>query len=190
MARPIVIETGGRSSVMKRLKMIVAIVVVLAPGVSAQSQKDDDPLITIDGAKNPELIPQWVAWHGAFLFMAAPAEPEVPIPTRVILVTTVEQQAWIRKEALQVIKEENDMGASVVKLREGLTAENLTQRLEEVNAMEMRRRRIVLAARDRLLGPDLPPAAHAALREFVEIVRRGQKPSVRKSQLAQFMLPE
>jgi hypothetical protein len=175
---------------MQRLKVCLAIVAALSSGLSAETQKKDDPIITIDGAKNPELIPEWAAWRSAFDFMAGPAAPEVPIPTRVVVVTTAEQQAWIRKEALRVIKEENDIHAGAAKLREGHTAETLPQVMEELNRMEMQRRRIVLAGRDRLLAADLPPAAHAALREFVEIVRKGITASMPKSQLAEYALPE
>ena len=173
-----------------RLKTLALVVVALTVGVVAQTQRTNDPIITIDGAKNPELVPEWAAWRGVFSFMAAPAAPEVPIPTTICLVTTPEQQAFIRKEALRVIKEESDMGEVAVKLRDGLTADNLAQRTEEVETLEMRRRRVVLAGRDRLLGADLPVAAHTALREFAADVRRGHKAHVQKSQLAQYSLPE
>ena len=32
-----------------------------------------DEVITIDASKNPELVPQWAAWHSAFAFIRGAA---------------------------------------------------------------------------------------------------------------------
>jgi hypothetical protein len=191
MASPIVIGTGRRSSVMKRLKASLAVVVVLASGVSAQTQKDNDPVVTIDGTKNPELVPAWAAWQQAFHIMSGPyVHGDLPIPTTVWHVTTPEQRDLIRKEALATVANENQLGSQALKLRDGLTADNMKQRTEEAQGYEMKRRQFVLDVRDRLLAA-LPPLAQTALREFAEVeCKKGYKASMLKSQLEQFRLPE
>jgi hypothetical protein len=177
---------------MKRLQIgaVLACLFASAVGVRAQEKAATaDEIITIDGAKNPELIPNWAAWLESFRFMSLPAKPEVPIPSTIYAVTSPEQRALVRKEALFVIAQETELGQRVLKLQEGLTAENLADRTEQVNALELKRRQAALDARDRLLVA-LPPEAQAALREFVERTRRGYQVRTLKSKLQQFMLPE
>ena len=175
---------------MKRLKVSLAIVVALTAGLAGQ-QKDDDPVITIDGSKNPELIPQWAAWQHAFLVMNGPElHGEPPIPTTVWKTTTPAHRDLIRREAKWVFAVESKLGEDVIKLRDGLTAENLKSRAEEVQSYELKRRKAVLEARDRVVAA-LPPDAQLALREFVEVnCKVGYKVSMLKSQLEQYRLPE
>ena len=171
--------------------VLLCLAAVLAPSAHAQSKpRESDPVITIDGAKNPELIPDWAAWLEAFRFMSLPAEPEIPIPTPVYLAATPEQRALIRKEALYVTAHVNGIYDRALKLQTGLTAENLPQRTEEVEAMEMERRQTALDVRDRLLEA-LPLVVQNALREFVEtVIRKGYTIQILKSKLAQFQLPK
>lgn len=160
-----------------------------APAQSiSPSSATDDPRITIDGAKNPELIPDWAAWLEAFRFMALPAKPHVPIPTEVHLATTEQQRALIRKEALELIALETDLGNRGVKLQEGLNADNLAERTGKADALEMQRRQAALDARDRLCAV-LPPDAQRALTAFAEHARRSQKVSVPKSKVEWYRLP-
>lgn len=158
-----------------------------AQSISPSSAKDD-PTITIDGAKNPELIPDWAAWLEAFRFMAQPAKPHVPIPTELHLVTTEQQRALIRKEALKVIELENDLGNRGAKLQEGLDADNLSERNGKADELEMQRRQGALDARDRVFAV-LPADAQLALSAFAEHARRSQKVSLPKSKVEWYRLP-
>jgi hypothetical protein len=179
---------------MNRLRFGVALVCLVFMAVSAVHTQDkpsasDSDIITIDGAKNPEMIPNWAAWLEAFRFMAAPAAPIEPIPTVVYLATSREQRALIRKESLLVMAQEREIGQRALKLQEGLTADNLSERSYQADALEMKRRRAALEARDRLLSA-LPVDGQIALREFAEQARKGYKATVVKSKLAQFLSPE
>jgi len=176
---------------MKRVRFgAVLACLMVATGVQGQDKPSSaDEVITIDGAKNPELIPNWAAWLEAFLFMAQPANPEVPIPSTIYAVTSREQRALVRKEALFVIAQETELGQVGLKLQDGLTAENAAERSEKADALELKRRQAALDARDRLLAA-LPADAQAALRAFAEHVRAGYKVTTVKSKLKQFMLPE
>lgn len=176
---------------MKRLRFgAVLACLVVATGLQAQDKPSSaDEVIEIDGAKNPELIPNWAAWLESFRFMSHPAAPEVPIPSTVYAVTSPEQRELVRKEALFVVAQERELGQQALKLQEGLSADNLAERTEKVDALELKRRQAALDARDRLLGA-LPPEAQAALREFAERTRRGYQVKMLKSKFQQFMLPE
>ncbi len=177
---------------MKRLQFgAVLVCLVASAGVLGAQEKPSPPdeVITIDGAKNPELIPNWAAWLESFRFMSNPPAPEIPIPSTIYAVTSPEQRALVRKEALFVIAQERELGQRVLKLQEGLNAENLAERTAKVDALELKRRQEALDARDRLLAA-LPPDAQAALREFAERTRRGYQVRLLKSKFQQFMLPE
>jgi hypothetical protein len=179
---------------MNRLRFGVALVCLVFTAVSTvhtqnKPSASDSDIVTIDGAKNPEMIPNWAAWLEAFRFMAAPAAPIEPIPTVVYLATSKEQRALIRKESLFVMAQEREIGQRALKLQDGLTADNLSDRSDQADALEMKRRRAALDARDRLLAA-LPVDGQIALREFAEQARKGYKATMLKSKLAQFLLPE
>lgn len=179
---------------MKRLRLNAALVYLVLAAVSVVHAQDTpagsgSDVVTIDGSKNPEMVPNWAAWLEAFRFMAQPAAPIEPIPTMIYLATSKEQRALVRKEALFVVAKERELGQRVLKLQEGLTAENLSERTERVDALEMQRRQTALDARNRLLAA-LPAEGQIALREFAESVRKGYKATVVRSRLAQFMSPE
>jgi hypothetical protein len=179
---------------MKRLRFGIALVYLVLTAVSAVHTQDkpsasDSDIITIDGAKNPEKIPNWAAWLEAFRLMAGPAAPIEPIPTVIYLATSKEQRALIRKEALFVMARERELGQRALKLQDGLTPANVSERSNQADVLEMKRRQAALDARDRLFAA-LPVEGQVALREFAEHMRKGYKATMVKSKLAQFMRPE
>lgn len=179
---------------MKQLRFCAALVYLVLTAVSVMHAQgkppiSDSDIITIDGEKNPELIPNWAAWLEAFRFMAGPVAPMEPIPTMIYLATSREQRALIRKEAMLVMAQERELGQRALKLQDGLTAENLPERSDRADALEMKRRQAALDARDRLLAA-LPADGQVALREFSELTRKGYKATMVRSKLAQFLLPE
>jgi hypothetical protein len=177
---------------MKQPHMILALVYLVLAAVSvvhAQDTPQASDVITIDGEKNPEMIPNWAAWLEAFRLMAGPVAPVEPIPTVIYLATSKDQRALIRKEALYVMAQERELGQHALKLQDGLTRDNMLERSEQADALEMKRRRAALEARDRLLAA-LPVDAQNALREFAEHMRKGYKVTLIRSKLAQFLSPE
>src|SRR5919197_1404007 len=159
---------------MHRLRLGAALVYLVLAAVSVVHTQDkpvgsDADVITIDGSKNPDMVPNWAAWLEAFRFMAQPAAPIEPIPTMIYLATSREQRALVRKEALFVMAKERELGQRALKLQDGLTAENLSERSETADLLEMQRRQAALDARNRLLAA-LPTEGQIALREFAESV--------------------
>ena len=172
------------------LTALVAIVFSLEEArVAAQAAKQDDEVITIEGAKNPELIPQWLAWQEAFRIMGMPYQLEVPIPTTIWHVTTASERDFLRKESVQSLEREDEVGAQVVKIREALTPDTLARDQERVKQLEYRRKQAILDTRERVLAR-LTPEGQAALRAFVEEVKKGTKISIQKSLLAEYSKPE
>ena len=177
---------------MKPLRFGASLVyLLLAAGAVVHAQaklSSDSDVVIIDGAKNPADVPNWAAWLEGFRLMAGPAAPEEPIPSVIYVITTKEQHALIRKEALFVMAEERRLGELALKLQDGLTSDNFKQRSAKADALEMQRRRAALDARDRLLAAI--PQAQFAFLQFADEMRKGYKARVVKAQLAQFMAPE
>src|SRR4051812_41496277 len=122
---------------------VLVLVALAHAGATTQSTSPphEDSVVTIDGATNPELIPNWAAWLEAFRFMAAPATPVEPIPATLFPVTTEAQRALIRHEALAVVDAEIKLAVRAAKLREKRTRTDPAGMIEQVEALEMKRRR-------------------------------------------------
>lgn len=171
--------------------MIAALTATVLSQDGPGASPPDDPMIAIDGAKDPEKVPEWFVWREAFRIMAAPPEPEIPmpIPTPIWHVTSPGQRMVIRRTALRLSARDDALMDVAVKLLDGANAENMPARAERMDSLEMERRRETLAGRDQLLAA-LPVEAQVALRSFVDEIRKGTKFLVRKSQMTQYMLPE
>jgi hypothetical protein len=179
-------------TIQKRWCAIALVVLVSGPvrlNAQATPPSSDDKVMTIDGSKNPELIPQWLAWQEAFRAMGMPAQLDLPIPTTVWHVTTADERDLIRKEAMQSLEREDEVGAQAMKIREALTQETRARDEERITQLDLRRKQAILDARDRLLAR-LPPEAQNALRAFAEEVKKGIKVTTLKSRLAEFRAPE
>ena len=176
--------------------LALALVVLIASagsiqltGQSKSGSSGEDKVITIDGSKNPEQIPQWLAWQEAFRAMGMPIQLELPIPTTVWQVTTAGERDLIRKEAVQVLERESEIEAQVVKIREALTPETRVRDQDRVKQLDLRRKQSILDARQRVLA-GLRPEGQNTLRAFVEDLKKGIKVMVLESLLAEFSLPE
>jgi hypothetical protein len=173
------------------IALVVLTSVVESVRLSAQAKpaSADDKVITIDGSKNPEQIPQWLAWQEALRVMGMPAQLDLPIPTSIWHVTTAEERDFIRKESVQSLEREDEVGAQAMKIFQSVTQETRAGDEERVRQLDLRRKQAILDARDRLLIK-LTPEGQSALRGFVEEVKKGTKVFVLKSQLADYMKPE
>ena len=176
---------------MKRKRLFGAVLVCLTTGPLVLTHSDSPAeFVTIDGSKHPEEVPNWAAWLEAFRFMAGPDTHDVPIPTTVYRVTSRAERYRLRREALTVVaaeRETNTRATDVFNMPR--TPETLPTLQAQMNALEMKRRRAALDARDRVL-PTLEAAGQQALLEFVDQMRNGFHATVPKSELAQFRLPE
>src|SRR3954454_4077563 len=95
--------------VMKRVRFGAMLVcLTVGPLVLAQSESPPE-VVTIDGSKHPEQVPNWAAWLEAFRFMAGPDTHDVPITTTVYRETARAERYRLRREALTVIAAEREM---------------------------------------------------------------------------------
>jgi hypothetical protein len=174
------------------IALLVLIPVVQSIRPSAQSKSSssgDDKVITLDGSKNPEQIPQWLAWQEAFRVMGMPAQLDLPIPTTIWEVTTAAERDLIRKEAMQSLEREDEVGAQVMKIREAVTEESRARDEARAKQLDLRRRQAILDSRERVLAR-LSPEGQIALRAFAEEVKKGIKVTILKSLLAEYSMPE
>jgi predicted ABC-class ATPase len=147
--------------------------------------------ISIDGAKNPEQVPQWAVWASSFRFIALGGEAhgDEGIPTQIYRVLTKPDRAVLLQDALAAVKAQKQCAGRVLTL----TAENPGEKrevlVEKAKEITMDCRRATLKARDELLEK-LPPDGQIAVRTFVESQKRGMTFIVLKAELAQFRLPE
>ena len=163
------------------------------PTIQAQtvSGSADDPVITIDGTKNPELIPQWTVWRTAFGFLAK--DDSEQLPTVVLRAITPEQTRALMQAAKAATTFDSDCNNRVYQREMAVWKANPDLDVETVNAKmiegNMVCRRHTLEVRDKVLA-DLSPTGAAALSGFVESLKKGWTAQMRKSLVKYYQLPE
>ncbi len=168
-----------------------ALAPVIAYAQSAPKSSPQEETITIDGARNPELIPQWSIWESAFRFIAAGTKnlADEGIPTPVYLALDRDQRLTLIKHVDAAIQGQKACETQALKLRERLGSEKFEVLQPKVLDLQMECRRATLKARDGLLAA-MPPEGRSALTTFVESMKKGTTITVLKSDLARFRLPE
>jgi hypothetical protein len=173
--------------------MLLVLLSVFSIRIHAQvaGKSDDDPIITINGTKNPELIPQWSVWQTALRWMAKDDSEE--LPTVVLRAITQEQTRALMQVAKAATEFDRDCNLRVYeremafwKAHPDLDTEAVNTRMTEGT---MPCRRHTLDVRDKLLA-DVGPAGAAALSEFVEHIKKGWTTTMKKSRLKAYLLPE
>lgn len=177
------------------VRLAIYILVMLGPaGASAQVGSKPSPeeeTITIDGAKNPEMVPQWSVWESSFRFIATGTKTlgDDGIPTKIYIALDKEHRLLLMKRVDAAIQGQKDCETRTLKLRAQLGLEKFDVLQARVLDLQMECRRGTLKARDNLLAA-LPPEGQSALRAFVESMKQGITITVLKSDLARFRLPE
>ena len=175
---------------------MVAMVLVLLSHTSIQMRAQRaggsaDEMITIDGTKNPELIPQWNVWRTALRWMAKDDPDE--LPTVVLRAITPEQTRALMHEAKAATEFDRECNNRVYEREMALWKERPDLDVEAVNTRMMEGtmpcRRHTLDVRDKLLA-DLGPTGAAALSGFVEYIKKGWTTTMKKSRLKLYLLPE
>ena len=182
---------------MKRQVLALCLGLALTPLASAQAPRAGttvaDERITIDGAKNPEMVPQWAAWRFAFTQIREAKD----IPSDVIGLISKVEAGLILKDADADEVFYKDGEARALKLQRQLFAE--TDRAKQMalapvlqakaDEIEMEYRRQTLDLRDHLLRT-LRPEGRAALMAFVEAGKAGHRVTLLTSRLAAYRRPE
>ncbi len=153
----------------------------------AQSPPRSDEMLTIDGSKNPELIPQWSSWGYAFrIFSGGPRE----LPTSVLLHVSKDEAQLVMKESDNVQKIDRECVERLIKTYELLKTGEAARSVDtKMHAITVECRWKTLHARDRILA-GLNPEARLALVAFVEDTKRGVKVLVPKAGLARYLEPQ
>jgi hypothetical protein len=158
-----------------------------APATSAGER------ITIDGSKNPEMVPQWAAWRFAFTQIREAKD----IPSDVIRLISKAEGALILKDAdadevfykdgeTRALKLQQQLFAEPDRAKQLALAPVLQAKADEI---EMECRQHTLDLRDHLLGT-LRSEGRAALIAFVEAGKAGHRVTLLKSRLAAYRRPE
>lgn len=171
--------------------MMLLALALLLPAPITQPPKEKAQVVTIDGAKHPEQVPQWSAWSAAFRFIATGTDAlgDEGLPTPVYRALTKTERAVVMKDVLAAVKEQKACAGRVLTLSADHPGETRDALTEKVKDIQMDCRRATLRARDQLLAR-LPAQGQIALRAFVESQKKGQTFTVLKSDLARFRLPE
>jgi hypothetical protein len=142
--------------------------------------------VQIDGAKNPELIPQWSAWGYAFRLIAGGRRE---LPALVHEAVSGDERAMVLNEADAVQRTDKVCQERVSQLHPLVGKEKaavLDARLREITVTC---RQKTLDARNRVLSA-MGPEGAIALIMFVESTKSGTSLSIAKRDLARFLEPE
>jgi hypothetical protein len=173
---------------MRRICVLVAVIVGAATAhVPTQAPSAKGEVVVIDGAKNPEQIPQWYVWGYAFrIFSGGPRE----LPTSVWYLVSKEERQLVMKQADGVQKSDTECAERAIRthglLKQG---ESLTSVDTKMHAITVECRWKTLHARDRILE-GLNPEARIALIKFVEDCKQGITVTIPKNGLARYFEPQ
>lgn len=73
--------------------------VEVVSGLRVTQDSSDTEIITVDGAKNPELIPQWAVWELTLSLVAKSKTVPQELPTAILRTVSPEEEAFIFKQA-------------------------------------------------------------------------------------------
>jgi hypothetical protein len=181
---------GGKRTM--RTFAVMLLVLSAAAGVRPAAQAPATPsssqpeILHVDGAKNPELIPQWSVW--GFVFRVIAGGPR-QLPSSVLSLVSREEEALVMKEADAAQKVAAGCLARLAKTSALLGTETVAVVDAKVRELSIDCRRETLHARDRVLS-GLSPAAAAALAAFAESTKDGTSISLPKKDLARWLEPE
>lgn len=168
------------------LVMIIVAGVPAAADRQAARPKRAPEMIEIDGARNPELIPQWSAWGFAFRVITTGSRQ---LPSSVYFAVSREEEAMLMKEADQLQKIDRDCVSRVVKLHDLLGRIKDNELDGKLRGLTLECRWATLRTRDRVLEA-LKPEGAAALIAFVESTKVGTTISIPKKDLARYLEPQ
>ena len=143
-------------------------------------------MVHIDGAKNPEMIPQWHAWGFAFRVIAGGPKA---IPSVVLIHLTKDEADLLQREAAVDQKHDEACQERVLRLVPLLStaeAKSVNERTRQIN-LDCRWQ--TLRARDRVLQ-GMTAEGQVALTNWVDSNKTGMHVSVPKSELDFFRQPQ
>ena len=143
-------------------------------------------MVLIDGAKNPEMIPQWHIWGFAFRVIAGGPKA---IPSVVLIHLTKDEADLLHREAGNDQKTDEACQERVMRLVPLLSTPEAKSVNEKTRQINLDCRWQTLRARDRVLE-GMTAEAQTALTNWVESNKTGMRVSVPKSELDFFRQPQ
>ena len=171
---------------MRSLCLGIAILLIVQVRADAQPVQRDTDLMTINGAKNPELIPQWSAWGLALRIISSGSRE---LPSMVYHVASAEERAMITREADAVQRIDAACQTKMAEVTKRIGKEKTADLDAEGRRITLDCRWQTLYARNRILER-INPDARAALVAFVESTKKGTQVSLPKKSLARYLEPE
>jgi hypothetical protein len=142
--------------------------------------------VFIDGAKNPEQIPEWSAWEDVFSTIAGGRQL---LPSKVLFVVSEEEGAMILRESEASVKRVAACNARLLALKPVLAKAPIAEQIRRSKEVRLECRWETLHARDRVMEA-LNPEGRAALRDFADLMKAGTTFTVARSELSFLRLPQ
>ncbi len=142
--------------------------------------------VYIDGAKNPELIPEWSAWEDVFSTIAGGRKL---LPTTVLHQVSKEEADMILLESEASLKRTTDCNDRLLALKPLLAKERVSVQIQRSKEIRLECRWQNLYARDRVRAA-LNPAGRAALQDFADLMKAGTTFTIARSEIPFFRLPQ
>lgn len=156
----------------------------------SQSAQGSSNMITIDGSKNPELLPEWLVWQQTLETLALIEHKDAPAFKHDLVLSDAER-VLVYREASQQPERERKCFASLDQRHKELSAAGVKPDVmqKDLEDREVECRWKVLEARDRILG-GLSPEAQASLLSWIGGTRAAIRITVSREGLAHFKRPQ
>lgn len=157
-----------------------------APGPQPSPAPPQPDIVHVDGARSPELIPQWSVW--GYVFRVVSGGPR-QLPSSVVRLVSKDEEALVMREADAVQKVDAACQTRAAKAAARLGIDTVASVDAKVRAVSVECRWETLRARDRVLA-GLNPEAATALAAFAESTKAGTTISLPRKDLARYLEPE
>ena len=172
-----------------RAVILVPLALATAGGcarAASAAAKQNVEWVFIDGAKNPESIPEWSAWEDVFSTIAGGSKL---LPSKVLQRVSQEEADMILRESEASVKRTKECNARILAMKPLLAKERVSTQIQRSKELRLECRWANLHARDRVMAA-LNPDGRAALREFAELMKAGTTFTVAKSEVSFLRLPQ
>jgi hypothetical protein len=160
----------------------------LVGGGDLATVQEDSRFVEIDGSKNPQDIPEWVAWETGFSMLAlAHSKGSLAVPASLGL-SGGEADLVFREAAAQLTRD-SACQKRVERLRPLLGREKIDVINEKTKTIQLDCRWKTLEARDRLLAA-LSPEGQTSLLKWVSDRKSGIHVRVPKAELDHYRRPQ
>jgi hypothetical protein len=175
---------------------IVSVLFVAQPGtVQSFAEKLPTDYVLIEGKKDPSSIPEWLAWQEGFVILAewhdkdSGFNHDLRESLSAVEFDLFEHEALLQSERQAALEKAFQPLMDAYKNRDPNDQKELDRLQEQLHELNLKYRRSVLAARDRVLE-GIRPESQAVVVAWVGEMRTAISAKVPKSELAKWRAPE